>query len=217
MATMDEKLDLILNKFEKVENTLAAIESKFSRENEELRQTVEHQKNHIIKLEDRLRKKNIVIHGLKSTEDQESEVIDLFKNKLKVDITPEEIDECYKLGKGDNKPTLVAFTSMKKKMLIMKAKYKLRESPENRIFINNDMHPETRARLAKLRSKERKKRPLTSPDTNLKLKEQKINKCVKEQPGANKVDENKVLGSGKLTDFGIVRSNSLSKNAKNTQ
>ena len=124
-------------------------------ENSELRRKTDQLEERVSKIERERRRNNVVIHGLKS-EDQEEDnlkvVIENFlKMKLKVDVKTKRV---ISLGNG----YLVELNSTEDKGKIMKNKSKLRDVTEAKIFINDDMSKPERDIQAKIRTKANEER-----------------------------------------------------------
>ena len=107
-------------------------------------------------LEQELKLKNLIIHGLPSREEQETPeiVVDSLKKHLNIDIKETDIEESFRLGKPDNtsshRPVLIKFTNKTVRNLIYKTKSKLKDS-KKRIYINEDFTKKNSALFRKTR------------------------------------------------------------------
>lgn len=103
-------------------------------------------------LEQYTRRNNIRIFGLPESDSENIDdvVINLFNEKLNVNITPSEIDRCHRLGKKtnnkSNRPVIVKFTSYRSRHLVFATKKSLKGSG---ITIREDL---TKSRLALLKA-----------------------------------------------------------------
>ncbi|KAK9744967.1 hypothetical protein QE152_g7301 [Popillia japonica] len=68
-------------------------------------------------LEQHSRCNNVRIHGVEeeSNENVELKVLDLFKNKMNLNISPELIQSCHRVGRQDNRSRLRVFKMAQKK------------------------------------------------------------------------------------------------------
>lgn len=110
-------------------------------------------KNEVQKLNDKARylenkgkKNNLILHGIKEIENNRQELFNLIKDIMKglnVDINSYEINNYYRLGKkhdeGKVRPILISFTSFLKKLEILKNKMKM---PKH-AYITEDFSKET--------------------------------------------------------------------------
>ncbi|KAJ8982286.1 hypothetical protein NQ317_008015 [Molorchus minor] len=79
---------------------------------------------------------NLRVHGLKENERETSGMIEdallkLFKTNLKIDVTPGEIDRCYRVGKykaGSIRPVLIRFVSFNTRSKIFNNKKLLKQT-----------------------------------------------------------------------------------------
>lgn len=138
---VDEKVDSAIDRINKLEQAS-------SKRDEE-----------IIMLKKSVNRNNVIIYGFHNYESDEicleDRLIKFFKEKLKVEITPEDIDFAYKLGKREaNGPIKVGLSNLTVKNCIMGNKKSLKELNLN-IYINEDLPLEIRAKNALLRKKKR--------------------------------------------------------------
>lgn len=106
-------------------------------------QKIASQEERLNNIERDLRKKNIIIHGLAELDEQsyfktEKQVINLLKNKLKIEVEESEIDLVRRIGRkseGKVRPILVTFTTYRRKVIVLKNKKLLKDQ---NIFITED-------------------------------------------------------------------------------
>lgn len=118
----------------------------FLEENKYLKNEVQRLSEKVKFLEEKNRKNNLLLHGIKETENNHQELFNLIKETLKnlnIDIDIYEINNYYRLGKkqGENKvrPILISFTSFQKKLIILKNK---KEMPKQ-TYVTEDFSKET--------------------------------------------------------------------------
>ncbi|XP_022827636.1 uncharacterized protein LOC111357251 [Spodoptera litura] len=115
-------------------------------ENKYLKNEVQRLVQKVKYLDGQNRKNNLVLHGIKETENNPQELFDLIKetiNFLDIDINIYETNSYKRIGKrqGGNKirPILVSFTSFQKKLKILKNKTKMPKPT----YITEDFSKET--------------------------------------------------------------------------
>lgn len=118
----------------------------FLKENKVLKNEVQRLKEKVNYLEEKNRKNNLLIHGIKETEKNHQELFILIKEtlgNLDIDIDKYQINNYYRLGKkqGDGKvrPILISFTSFQKKLAILISKKKM----PKQTYITEDFSKET--------------------------------------------------------------------------
>lgn len=106
---------------------------KLEEQNEQLHKEIEQQK--------RTEKKNsLIIHGLKLASEITIDLIcSQFDILLEVNVTPNHINDIYRLGKDESSPVKVEFIHYWKKQEILKNSFKLKGK---KIFISNDLTKE---------------------------------------------------------------------------
>jgi len=133
------------NVFKMNENitSLQSGESLLRLENSRLKREVEELKNEI-------RQKNVVIYGLEERDRNEEELTEIILRMLNegmgVRILQEDMDGVTRLGRYNHqkiRPILVALTTMKAKKAIMRSRRNLKGT---KIYIEEDLTVETRAR-----------------------------------------------------------------------
>lgn len=106
------------------------------KEVKEMREKVANQEERILAVENHNRKRNLIIFNVKEVEsdsaDLEQFLLTFFKNQMHIEVSLEEIDVIYRLGKKNAKndlsrprPILIGFTTYRKKVLILSNKSKL--------------------------------------------------------------------------------------------
>lgn len=115
-------------------------------ENKQLKSEVQTLNRKVKYLEEMNKKNNIILHGVKETETNHTELLNIIKDtlqKINIKIQNFEIDKYYRLGKKqDNskiRPILIAFTSYQTKVEVMKNKTKL----PHKTFLTDDLSKET--------------------------------------------------------------------------
>lgn len=85
--------------------------------------------NNIVQLQRRIRKNNVVIFGINSSETNLLEyILNLFKETLEIETYATEINDVYRIGPKDkpSQPVIVEFISYQKKLIIQKNAKKLK-------------------------------------------------------------------------------------------
>lgn len=134
-----EKLKAIEEKMEENATEMAMLR----KEKEEMKRTINMQEERICSLEIELKKRNIVIQGIKDNkEEKQGEIKEKFKKvmvKMDVDINLEtEIEEINRIGlykEGRNRPIIIRLKEYNKKLEIYSQTKKLKGTE---IWINND-------------------------------------------------------------------------------
>nr|CAI5869083.1 unnamed protein product [Callosobruchus analis] len=88
-------------------------------------------------VERRCKQNNLIVYGIEEGENEtsvesEDKLILLFKNKLSIDVAPNEIGRCHRIGKvkpGTCRPILVQFIAYKMKSLLYNKKKLLKKTP----------------------------------------------------------------------------------------
>ncbi|CAG4936387.1 unnamed protein product [Colias eurytheme] len=156
----------------------------FLEENKYLKNEVKRLEEKVTYLEEKNRKNNLLLHGIKETENNHQELFNLIKETLKhLDITIDlyELNNYYRLGKkqGDNKirPILISFTSFQKKLIILKNKMKMPEQT----YITEDFSKE---QLEKRKNLQEKLKQEKQNGKNAFIRNNKI--IIKEAPDTEK-------------------------------
>lgn len=127
MRAMDDKIQPILE------------------ENKNLKIEVQSLNRKIKYLEDANRKNNLIIHGVKETENNYEDLFNTIcytLQKTKVNVEKIEINKYHRLGRkqeGKTRPILIAFTSYQKKVEVLKNKTKM----PDQTYITDDLSKET--------------------------------------------------------------------------
>ena len=128
MLTIDEKIQPIIE------------------ENKNLKSEVEILNKKVKYLENMNRKNNIIVHGIKETENSHEELFIIIKNTLKiisVQMENFDINKCHRLGKKHegrkDRPILISFTSYQKKIETIRNKRKMPQGT----YITEDFSKET--------------------------------------------------------------------------
>lgn len=131
------------------------------------------QQEEILHLKKELNKQNIIIHGIQESENEKTELenktISILNDKMKLNLTPSDVHQIYRLGKsGSNKPIKLCLMNMKLKQEIFNKRSELRGT---NIYINEDLPRELRIRASEHRKQkpaerknEKKRRMLHSSD-----------------------------------------------------
>lgn len=120
----------------------------------QLEKTTEEQAQKIQKFERILRKKNIIFFGVQETENSyftlQNNVLDIINNIMKVDCGKRDIECVSRMGKKSEKirPIIVTFTTMGKKIELLKNKKMLQKS--GNFYITEDFPPEVLEERKKL-------------------------------------------------------------------
>lgn len=152
---LKSQIDEIKQDFNKIANSYKEEITKLELHNYQL------QKN-VIQLERKVRKNNLVIYGINNLERNICDaILKIFREKLEVDITENDINDLYKLGKHNTSPVLIEFISFRKKQLVLENAKKLKGT---NISISKDLCASDRVDNKKLvtHMKEAKKRGITS-------------------------------------------------------
>lgn len=117
----------LLLRFEELRNHVTELE----KENQQLKEEVE-------QLKRSQNRKNIVVHGLnKRREDITSQnLCSTLKELLEIELSVNDLDDCYPLGKSDNCPIKIEFLSYQVKKNVLQNCRKLKGK---NIFISNDL------------------------------------------------------------------------------
>lgn len=218
MRTVDEKMQPIIE------------------ENKYLKSEVEILSKKIKYLEDGNRKNNIILHGVKETEDNYEGLYEIIKDKLQlmnVQIEKSEINKYHRLGKKQDankiRPILISFTSHNRKAEIMRNKIKM---PPN-TYLTEDFSKETlemRRNLQQQLKQEREKgndafirnnKIITREKSESEKRKREISKspqCLYKPP-SRQVDSN-ILAPPKMqkTDaFAYMRARSISLAEKHSK
>ncbi|CAG9761274.1 unnamed protein product [Ceutorhynchus assimilis] len=106
-------------------------------------------------IEKKLRKNNIVIFGAKSQPQQTAGLltscVTLLNNLLGTNISEQDINNIYKIGKEENPPIVIEFISYLKKLTVYENKENLKKLKEHGITISNDLSPSEREEQKLLR------------------------------------------------------------------
>lgn len=169
MEQITEMLKLLQTKFDKQSNELKEmkesipnsinknIDEKFvilENRQQQLEKITEEQAKRIQKFEKILRKKNIIFFGVGETENSyftlQNNVLDIINNLMKVDCQKGDIEYVSRMGKKSEKirPIIVTFTTMGKKIELLKNKKMLQKS--STIYIKEDFPPEVLEERKKL-------------------------------------------------------------------
>ncbi|CAF4753200.1 unnamed protein product [Pieris macdunnoughi] len=117
------------------ENIMRSIDEKLQsilEENICLKTEIQKFNEKVIHLEDKNKKNNLILHGIKETEKNHQELLNTIKetlNNLDINIDNYEIHNYYRLGRkqdeGKVRSILITFTSFQKKITILKNKMKM--------------------------------------------------------------------------------------------
>lgn len=170
---MEKLLEEMNNKLSRMETSNTRIENKIDslqmeiktlkQDNEEVKEQnrkltaiIKDQDQKIIQMEKEHRKKNIVIYGIKETDEeneagQRKEVKSIVVEQMKTELDPAiDIVDTKRIGmkhSGKNRPLLVELRSYSKKLEIMNMKKSLKESD---IFIDEDLPKEIQQKRKQL-------------------------------------------------------------------
>lgn len=139
---LQKNFDDLSSKIERLEQKMVVLELQNDAligENKQLKQELDAAQQYS-------RRNNIRIFGMKNKVNPENEAIQLFKDKLGVNITTDHIDRCHNVGKGDKQHIIVKFVSYRTRDMVMKQKKKLKGSG---VVVTEDL---TKARLEILKS-----------------------------------------------------------------
>lgn len=129
-------LEDIMNKLLQVEGKIDMTNKNMNKQTEhinKLKETIKYQEKKIEKLENELRKKNIIIFGIPENIEEDittlkEKVMEILKKKMEVQIQENEIDFINRIGerkRNVNRPTKVGITTILKKWEIMRNTRKL--------------------------------------------------------------------------------------------
>jgi len=108
----------------------------------------------LLKMKDR--NKTLIISGINDDNNTtpEDQVIQLCRDKLKINLHPMDIDDVFKLKqkRGKTSPIIVTFTTKRKKIEIMKTKKNLRNYAKEQIYINESLTPNKAVLFANART-----------------------------------------------------------------
>lgn len=152
MDTRTERIENIETKIDKVYSEMEATRKdhqELKKQNKILEARIKMQEKHMEEMEKELRKRKIVIQGIKEEEDESNlimyEKVRVLMREMGITINMEqEIEEMRRLGKKDinkkgTRPILVEFGSLKKKKEVMNNKKNLKNA---RVWIADD-YPKT--------------------------------------------------------------------------
>lgn len=199
-------------------------------ENKTLKSEIEILNKKLNYLDNASRKNNIVLHGIKETENNHAglveKVSDILNTTLGVQIENIYINKIHRLGKQNPakiRPIIISFTTFNKKIEILKNKRKL---PEN-IYITEDFTKETLEKRKELRNqvkREKEKGNEAFIRNNEVVIKQKVNEKRKREssgsPGTYSQQESGKPETAKIhrTDaFAYMRARSHSLSEKNTK
>lgn len=138
---MNSKIcEVLKSKLEMYENDMRTLKD----DNKTLRLELEEKNDRIDNLENALRANNMIIYGVQEEyaengEELEEKVISLFREKINVSISTQDISEAHRIGRGSgntSRPILVKCIAAKKKREIFEKKTQLRGTD---IFVNHDL------------------------------------------------------------------------------
>lgn len=110
--------------------------------------------NRFLLLERKIRRNNIVVFGLKVDESKVAEdTLQKLNSLLDLQLTINDINNIYKIGKSCNAPVVVEFVSFYKKLEIFRNKAKLKALKEVKVGIANDLCKHDRDNQKILRNK----------------------------------------------------------------
>lgn len=142
---LEKQAVLINNNTEKIMLTIDDKIKPLIEENKILKCEIQELNKKISTLEDATRKNNIILHGLKETETNYTQLFkitsQIFK-KLEVKMENYDINKIHRIGKKNTdkiRPILISFTTYTKKMQVLKNKNKM---PEN-TYITEDFSKDT--------------------------------------------------------------------------
>lgn len=128
----------------------------------QLEKTTEEQAQKIKKLERIIRKKNLIFFGIHGTENSyftlQNNILDVIKNTMKVDCGKVDIECASRMGKKSEKirPIIVTFTTMGKKIELLKNKKMLQQL--GNCHITEDFPPEILEERKKLNAQLKQER-----------------------------------------------------------
>lgn len=200
-------------------------------ENKILKLEVEILNTKINRLEDANRKNNILIHGIKETEKNYTELFDITTGILEsidVKVQNYEINNMYRLGKlgtGKIRPILLSLTSYNKKIEILKNKKKMSKNTH----ITEDFSRETLEKRRELQSQLKEEREKGNEayikNNKIIIKEKRENEKRKRDtstspgPSSQQGAQKTIIAPAKLprTDpFAFMRNRSHSLTEKNS-
>ncbi|XP_052742284.1 uncharacterized protein LOC128198873 [Bicyclus anynana] len=110
----------------------------------ELEQKLEQQQMHLDRLDQQLKKRNIIIFGLEEQENYYSQleeiVLDLLNKVMKIPCDQRDIESVKRLGKkkGNVRPVVVTLTTMGLKLKVLRSKNLLKNT---RVYLKEDFTP----------------------------------------------------------------------------
>lgn len=159
LVNNDNLVTAISNKImEKMGTLIKNTETILMEEMKALKKENEALKEQLDDLEQHSRCNNVRIHGVEeeSNENVELKVLDLFKNKMNLNISPELIQSCHRVGRQDNlqgskksRCIIVRMVSIRQQMEIMNNRKKLKGT---NVFITEDL-VRSRLRVFKMAQK----------------------------------------------------------------
>ena len=91
------------------------------------------------------RRNSIRIYGLSEDENEDAtkKTLDLFQQKMNIDVQPSDIDRIHRIGRKDNasrhRPLIVKFATYRARNRVFRAKAQLKDSETRSVFINEDL------------------------------------------------------------------------------
>lgn len=127
----------------------------------ELRAQLKDTQSRLNQAEQFSRRNNVIISGLaeENNENSETLVMDIAK-KMNLGLAPGDFESVYRLGKpisGKNRPLLVSFASLKKRIEFSKAKKSMKQTA-TKIYINDHLTPAHNTLMYELRQMKREKK-----------------------------------------------------------
>lgn len=156
LKEMKESIPNCINK--NIDEKIFILESR----QQQLEKITEEQAQKIQKFEKILRKKNLIFFGVDETENGylnlQNKILDIINNIMKVDCQKGDIECILRMGKKSEKirPIIVTFTTMGKKVELLKNKKLLQNN--STLYIKEDFPPEVLEERKKLRSQLEKER-----------------------------------------------------------
>jgi len=136
-----------------------------AKENKELKAKLQTQADYLNQLETYTKQENLIIHGIplasyaesaqigdtdasnttlrhENSATTETLVLSLFNTQLGIDLSPRDVSVCHRLKKSQNMqhpPIVIRFTHRKARDAMLNARKKLRDLPNNRVFVNEHL------------------------------------------------------------------------------
>lgn len=148
LKEMKESITSSINK--NIDEKFILLESR----QQQLEKITEEQSQKIQKFEKMLRKKNLIFFGIEESENSyfalQNNILDIINNIMKLDCQKQDIECVSRMGKKSEKirPIIVTFTTMGKKIELLKNKKMLQKN--SNFYIKEDFPPEVLEQRKKL-------------------------------------------------------------------